>query len=69
MPSSTGLVSRWDPTHFGGVHAGEVFVFAIAAETALADAVVQFAAFVFNLVDAEALTDVSAMDDQTLGHV
>jgi hypothetical protein len=62
MPSSTGLVSR-DPTHFGGVHAGEVFVFAIAAKAAFADAVVQFAALVFDLVDAEALTDVSAMDN------
>ena len=68
MPSGIGLVSRWDPAHFGGVHAGEVFVFAVAAEAAFADAVVQLAAFVFQLVNREALTDVSAVDDQTLGH-
>ena len=68
MPSGTGLVSRGDPAHFGGVHPGEVFVFAVAAKAAFADAVVQFAAFVFNLVDSKALADVSAVDDQTLGH-
>ena len=67
MPSSTGLVSR-DPAHFGGVHAGEVFVFAVAAKASFADAVVQFTAFVFNLVNVEALADVSAVDDQTFGH-
>ena len=63
MPSGTGLVSRGDPAHFGGVHPGEVFVFAVAAEAPFADAVVQFAALVFQLVNGEALTDVSAVDD------
>ena len=67
MPFSTGLVSR-DPAQLGGVHTGEVFVFAVAAKATFADAVVQFAAFVFDLVDGEALADVSAVDDQTLGH-
>ena len=67
MPFSTGLVSR-DPAHFGGVHAGKVFVFAITAKATFADAVVQFATLVFELVNGEALTDVSAMDNQTLGH-
>ena len=62
MPFVTGSVSR-DPAHFGGVDAGEVFVFAIAAETAFADAVIQLATLVFKLVDGEALTDVSAVDD------
>ena len=69
MLSITGLVSRWDPAHLGCVHAGEIFVFAVAAEGAFADAVVQLAPFVFNLVDMEALTDVSAVDDQTFVHV
>jgi hypothetical protein len=59
----TGLVSRWDPAHFGGVHTGEVFVFAVAAKTAFADAVVQFTTLVFELVNGEALTDISAMDN------
>ena len=62
-----GLVSRI-PAHFCGVHAGKVFVFAVAAQAAFTDSVVQFAAFVFDLVDSKALADVSAMDDQTLGH-
>ena len=63
MPFGTGLVSRGDPAHFCGVHASEVFVFAVAAKAAFADAVVQFAAFVFDLVNSEALTDVSAVDN------
>ena len=67
MPSSTGLVSR-DPAHFGGVHASEVFVFAVAAKAAFADAVVQLATLVLKLVNGEALTDVSAVDNQTFGH-
>jgi hypothetical protein len=68
MQLSIGLVSRGVPAHFCGVHAGEVFVFAVAAETAFTDAVVQFAAFVFKLVNSEALADVSAVDDQTFCH-
>ena len=67
MPSGTGSVSR-DPAHFGGVHPGKVFVFAVAAQAAFTDPVVQFAAFVFDLIDSKALPNVSAMDDQTLGH-
>ena len=67
MLSATGLVSR-DPAHFCGVHTGEVFVFAVAAKAAFTYSVVQFTTLVFKLVDGEALTDVSAMDDQTLGH-
>ena len=63
MRFGIGLVSRGDPAHFYGVHAGEVFVFAVAADIAFADAVVQFATFVFQLVNGEALTDVSAVDD------
>ena len=62
MPSCTGLVSRV-PAHLGGIHAGEVFVFAVAAKAAFADAVVQFTTFVFELVNSEALTDVSAVDN------
>ena len=64
----TGLVSRV-PTHFCGIHAGEVFVFAVAAEVAFAHSVVQFAALVFKLVDGKTLTDVSAVDDEAFGHV
>jgi len=68
MQLSIGLVSRGVPAHFGGVHAGKVFVFAVAAQAAFTDPVVQFAAFVFDLVDSKALADVSAMDNQTFCH-
>ena len=67
MQLSTGSVSR-DPAHFCGVHTGEVFVFAVAAKAAFTYSVVQFTTLVFKLVDGEALTDVSAVDDQTFRH-
>ena len=69
MPFVTGSVSDWVPAHFCSIHARKVLVFAVTTDTSFADAVVQFAAFIFNLIDGEALTDVSAMDDQTFGHV
>jgi hypothetical protein len=62
-----GLVSRI-PAHFCGVHAGKVFVFAVTADITFANAVVQFAALVFKLVDSKTLTDVSAVDDEAFGH-
>ena len=64
-----GLVSNRVPAHLCGVHAGEVFVFAIAAEAAFTYAIVQFAAFIFNLINSKTLTDVSAIDDETFSHV
>jgi hypothetical protein len=64
----TGLVSRV-PAHLRCVYTGEVFVFAVTAYATFADSVVQFAAFIFKLVDGKTLTDVSAVDDEAFGHV
>lgn len=63
-----GLVSRV-PAHVYCIHAGKVFVFAVAAEATFAHAVIQFTALVFQLVDSKTLTDVSAVDNQAFGHV
>jgi hypothetical protein len=68
MQLSIGLVSDGVPAHFCSVHARKVLVFAVTTDTSFADAVVQFTTLIFNLIDCEALTDVSAVDDQTLGH-
>jgi len=62
MQLLTGLVSDGVPAHFCGIHAGKVFIFAIAAQVIFADSVVQFATLVFELVDSKALSDVSAVD-------
>lgn len=69
MLSATGLVSDYLPAHFFRVHAREVFVFAVAADVVFANAVVQFASLVLQLVNAETLTDVCAVDDQAFSHV
>ena len=64
----TGLVSRV-PAHIYCIHAGKIFVFAVTADTSFADTVVQFAALIFNLINCEALPNVSAVNDETLSHV
>jgi hypothetical protein len=61
MQLSIGLVSRV-PAHVYCIHAGKIFVFAIAADIFFADAVVQFATLIFQLVNSEALPNVSAVD-------
>ena len=62
-----GLLLRV-PAHAFEVHHCHVVVFGVAADAALAGAVVEFAAFVFDLINYEALTKVSAVDDDTFGH-
>ena len=69
MQFDTGLVSDYLPAHFFCIHARKVFVFAVAAYIAFANSVVQLASFVFKLVNAKSLTDVSAIDDETFSHV
>ena len=64
----TGLVSRV-PAHIYCIHAGKVLVFAITTDISFADAVVQFATLIFQLVDSKALPNVSAVNDETLSHV
>ena len=68
MQLSIGLVSDGVPAHFCSVHARKVLVFAVTADITFANAVVQFAALVFKLVDSKTLTDVSAVDDEAFGH-
>ena len=51
------------------VYTCKVFVFAVTANIAFADSVVQFAALVFKLVDSKTLADVGAVDDEAFGHV
>ena len=68
MLSVTGLVSRV-PAHLRCVYTGEVFVFAVTAYVTFAHSVVQLASLVFQLVNAETLADVGAVDDEAFGHV
>jgi hypothetical protein len=69
MQFDTGLVSDYLPTHFFCIHARKIFVFAVTADIAFANSVVQLTSFVFKLVNAKTLTDVSTVDDETFSHV
>ena len=69
MPFVTGSVSNRVPTHLFRVHAREVFVFAVTADIAFANFVIQLATLVFKLVNTKTLTNVSAVDDQAFSHV
>ncbi len=51
------------PSHAFEIHHCDVVVFGVAADAVFAGAVVQFAAFVLQLVQAEAVAVVGGVDD------
>ena len=56
-----GLLSRWVVAHLFGVHATHVFVFAVAADTVEAGAVVDGAVLGAELVDGVTITEVGCL--------
>ena len=67
MQFTIGLVSRADPAHVFGVHIGHIFVFAIAADSGFASAVVDVAVFVFELFDCVAVAKFNYVENW-VGH-
>ena len=68
MQLTIGSVNKFVPAHAFSVHVSKILVFAVAAYTAFAYAVVQVATLIFQLVNSKTLTDVSAVDDEAFGH-
>jgi len=69
MRSSRGLLGALllrVPAHAFEVHHGDVVVFGVAADAVFAGAIVQLAAFVFQLVQAVAVAVVRGLDDAHL---
>ena len=54
------------PAHAFEIHHCDVVVFGVAADAVLAGAVVEFAAFVFQLIQAVAVAEVGGVDDAHL---